>query len=97
MTSLHKVCQNSEASRDLVKRVYDFEKGAATLAGLREYIDDENIPRFYGGSAPGSGPDDVLLESELFPEGLNAAAQALKARWLRGLGDDSKKEVEEKE
>ena len=30
MTSLHKVCQNSEASRDLVKRVYDFEKGAAT-------------------------------------------------------------------
>ena len=30
MTSLHKVCQNSEASRDLVERVYDFEKGAAT-------------------------------------------------------------------
>jgi hypothetical protein len=73
---------------DTQKLVRIFEKGAATLAGLRKYIEDENIPRLYGGSAPGSGPDDVLLESELFPEGVNAAAQALKARCLRDLEEE---------
>ena len=62
------------------------EKGAQTLAALKSFLKEDEIPRCYGGSAPGSGPNDVLLESALFPEGLNESAQAFKERCLKKRG-----------
>lgn len=64
------------------------EKGQATLVALQRFMKNEEIPRCYGGGAEGTGSDDFLLESKLFPEGLNPMAEAFKMKCIKNARTD---------
>jgi hypothetical protein len=57
-------------------------KGQETTDALRKYIAPEFIPRCFGGDAKGNGDDDILLESQLFQDGVNVTAAAFRDEFL---------------
>jgi hypothetical protein len=53
-------------------------KGQETTDALRKYIAPEFVPRCFGGEAEGNGPEDIMLESILFRDGVNPTASKFR-------------------